>query len=53
MTDDSTDQDDSSNNADKNPCTHPGCNCPDFVSGKLSSVICLCGHETKEHGLPF
>jgi hypothetical protein len=47
------DLEDSTSEDDKHPCTHAGCSCPDFVSGKLSSVICLCGHETKEHGLSF
>jgi hypothetical protein len=45
---------DETTTADKNPCTHPGCSCPDFVSKPGpggSSLVCFCDHLAKEHGL--
>ena len=51
MSDDNIDPTDDP--AGKSPCTHPGCACQNFVSSPGSSVICLCGHGTQEHGLPF
>jgi len=30
------DLEDATDDDDKHPCTHAGCNSPDFVSGKLS-----------------
>ena len=33
------------------PCKK--CDCPNFESGIWNSVTCKCGHDTKDHGLPF
>jgi len=44
---------DETTTTDKNPCTHAGCGCPDFVQKPDigSSIFCVCNHEAKEHGI--
>ena len=36
------------------PCEHPGCTCPDYVSGGAAFDFCQregCGHRDLEHQL--
>jgi hypothetical protein len=32
------------------PCTK--CDCEEFRSSPVSSVVCVCGHMSQDHGLP-